>query len=445
MSTPKILAYIGIIFLMLVLSAFFSGSEISFNASNKLRLKKNAEENVSGAKRAFYISEHFTTALCAILIGNNLANIAASTCATALFIDLFYKLFQNNSLEGLASAVSTVVMTVIVLIFGEIVPKILCKQHADRMVLWLSVPVRVLTLLLYPVVGLVMGFVWVLRKIWGKDETEEITSDELSSIIDTVEEEGVIDEDQSELLQSSLEFRDTTVEEIMTPRIDLTTIDINDDRAAILETIESSTYSRIPVYDDTIDDIIGILHLNQFFKEAVDNPDLDLRTILREPLFLHKTMKLPAALKHLRDSKTHLAIVIDEFGGTLGVVTIEDVLEEIVGDIWDESDEIVPDCTEVEEGKYEVNGDMNIDDFFAEIEFTPKDFECEYSTVGGFAVQYLNADPHEGDMFDYERLHVLVAEMEDGVRVTKLIVTVDPPEEEEEDLFPKHKKDDEEE
>jgi len=294
-----------------------------------------------------------------------------------------------------------------------------------------------------------MGLIWVLRKIWGKDNDgtgPDVTEDELSSIIDTVEEEGVIDEDQSELLQSSLEFKDTTIEEIMTPRIDLITIDINDDRKDILETIETSNFSRIPVYDDTIDDIIGVLHLNHYFKVAVDNPDIDIREIIRKPLFLHKTMKLPAALKHLRDAKTHLAIVIDEFGGTMGVVTIEDILEEIVGDIWDESDEIVPDYVEIDENKYEVNGDMNIDDFFSEIEFEPKDFECEYSTVGGFAVQYLNADPHVGDMFDFERLHVLVSEMEDDVRVTKLIVTVDPPEDEDEDeLFSKKHKDEEDE
>ncbi len=450
MRPVQIILYIIVIFVMLLLSAFFSGSEISFNASNKTRLKKSADEKVRGARLAYYITEKFTTALCAILVGNNLANIAASTCATALFIDLFYRLFKTQGYSGIASTVSTIIMTVIVLIFGEIVPKILCKKHADKLVLVLALPVRILTIILYPVVVIIMGLMWILRKIWGKDSegTPAVTEDELSTIIDTVEEEGVINEDQSELLQSSLEFKDTTIEEIMTPRIDLITIDINDDKEAIIATIETSTYSRIPVYDDTIDDIIGVLHLNHYFKEVVDNPDIDIRKMLRAPLFLHKTMKLPMALRRLREKKTHLAIVIDEFGGTLGVVTIEDILEEIVGDIWDESDDIIPDIIERPDGRYEVNGDMNIDDFFAAIDFEPpEDFECQYSTVGGFAIENLNSDPKVGQYFDYDRLRVLVSDMEDKVRVTKLFVTVNPPkknEEEDEGIFARKRKDEDE-
>ncbi|MBP5269853.1 MAG: HlyC/CorC family transporter [Clostridia bacterium] len=437
MSTARIIIYIAVIFAMLVFSAFFSGSEIAFNTVNRMRLRKAAEEKNRAAKRALRISENFTWSLCAILIGNNLANIAASTCATSLFIWLFYSLTKSNGFDALASAVSTLIMTFIVLIFGEIIPKLLAKRYADRLAPALSIPVTVLTYLLFPAVALVTGAIWILRKIWGRDggAGQSITEDELSTIIDTVEEEGVIDEDQSERLQSSLEFNDTSIEEIMTPRIDLVTIDIEDDRENIVKIIESSTFSRIPVYSDSIDDIIGILHLNHYFKEAVDKPEVDIAGLLMKPMFLHKTMKLPAALRHMREKKNHMAIVIDEYGGTLGVVTIEDILEEIVGDIWDESDEIVPEMTEIGEGRYEVSGDMNIDDFFYEIDYvTPPDFECDYSTVGGFAIQNLDADPHIGDTFDFDRLHVLVADMEDGLRVTKLIVTVDPlPDEDEEE------------
>ncbi len=421
---------------MLVFSAFFSGTEISFNASNKMRLKQSAEQKVPFAKLAYRTSEHFTTALCAILIGNNLANIAASTCCTALFIDLFYRLFKSSGFDGIATTVSTVVMTVIVLIFGEIIPKVLCRQHADKTVLFVALPIRIITILLFPLVAVVLGFLYVLRLIWGRDNPEgtpDVTEDELSSIIDTVEEEGVIDEGQSELLQSSLEFHETTVEEVMTPRIDLVTIDIDDDPSDIRDTVENSTYSRIPVYRDSIDDIIGVLYLNQYYKATVDNPEADIESMLLKPLFLHKTMKLPNALHHLRERKTHMAIVIDEFGGTLGVVTVEDILEEIVGDIWDESDEIIPDIIQIAENRYEVNGDMNIDDFFYEIDYNPTDFECNYSTVGGWAIENLNSDPHVGDVFDYEYIHVLVSEMEDDVRVTKLIVTVEKPENEDGD------------
>lgn len=423
-----------IIVLMLILSAFFSGSEISFNASNKLRLKKSAENGSKTAAMAYKISENFTTALSAILIGNNLANIAASSVTTIIIIQLLNALGIGESANSIASAIATVVMTTIILIFGEIIPKILAKQHADRVVRWVAYPVRILTIILYPLVFIVMLLINLLRKIWGKDNSDDeptVTEEDLSSIIETVEEEGVIDENKSELLQSTLEFPDTTVEEIMTPRIDMISIDIDDTDEAIAEIIEESHFSRIPVYEDSIDNIIGILYLNHYYKNSVENSKKPLRDMLIPACFIHKTMRLPAAMNVLREKQTHIAIVIDEFGGTLGVVTMEDILEELVGDIWDESDEIVNMIVKTGENTYEVNGDMNIDDFFSEIESSNKDVECEYSTVGGWAVEQLNADPHVGDTFTYENLFVVVSEMDD-MRVTKLTVLVNPVEEKEE-------------
>ena len=431
MSAAKYITYGFIILLMLVLSAFFSGSEISFNAANKMRLRKAGEAGSKTAKLANKISEHFTIALSAILIGNNLANIAASTAATSIAIAL---LSGVSGGDAIASTLATVIMTVIVLIFGEIVPKLLCKQHADTVVLWVAIPVLILMIVLSPAVAVVMGILWILRLIWGKDKNEgvDVTEEELSSIIDTVEEEGVIDEGQSDLLQSTLEFHETTIEEVMTPRIDLTTIDIDDDRESIIDTIENSTYSRIPVYEDSIDNIIGILYLNQYYRAAVDDPNADIRGMLMKPCFLHKTMHLPDALRHLRDRRTHIAIVIDEFGGTMGVVTIEDILEELVGDIWDESDEIITDIVKTGENTYEVLGEANIYDFFNEIDYEPRDFESEYSTVGGWAVENLNSDPHVGDSFTCGRLYVIVTEM-DEMRVTKVTAVLNKPSEDNED------------
>lgn len=431
MSAAKYITYGFIILLMLVLSAFFSGSEISFNAANKMRLRKAGEAGSKTAKLANKISEHFTIALSAILIGNNLANIAASTAATSIAIAL---LSGVSGGDAIASTLATVIMTVIVLIFGEIVPKLLCKQHADTVVMWIAIPVLILTIVLSPAVAVVMGLLWVLRLIWGKDKNEgvDVTEEEFSSIIDTVEEEGVIDEGQSDLLQSTLEFHETTIEEVMTPRIDLTTIDIDDDRESIIDTIENSTYSRIPVYEDSIDNIIGILYLNQYYRAAVDDPNADIRGMLMKPCFMHKTMHLPDALRHLRDRRTHIAIVIDEFGGTMGVVTIEDILEELVGDIWDESDEIITDIVKTGENTYEVLGEANIYDFFNEIDYEPRDFESEYSTVGGWAVENLNSDPHVGDSFTCGRLYVIVTEM-DEMRVTKVTAVLNKPSEDNED------------
>lgn len=427
-----------IIFLMLVLSAFFSGSEISFNASNKIRLKKSAEAGDKLSTTAYKISENFTTALSAILIGNNLANIAASTAATIIFI----RLIDN---DGVASLVSTIFMTLLVLTFGEIVPKVIAKQHADVTVRWVAVPIKILTIILFPIVAIVMLFVNLLRKIWGRDSNENtptITEEELSSIIDTIEEEGVIDEEKSDLLQSTLEFHETTIQEVMTPRIDLVTIDIEEDFDTIYQIIEYSHYSRIPVYEGSHDNIIGILYLNHFYREAVNYIDynigtkpqaFDIRPLLMKPCFLHKTMKLPSAMKILRERKTHIAVVIDEFGGTMGVVSMEDILEEIVGDIWDESDDIVTEIIKTGEYTYEVNGDMNIDDFFEAIDYRPSDdFECEYSTVGGWAVEMLDSNPSEGESFNFDNLYIVVTKMDD-MRVTKITALVNPVPDDEDD------------
>ena len=415
-------AYV-VIFVMICLSAYFSASEIAFNSANKMRLRKASESGSITAKIAYKICDRFTTSLSAILIGNNLANIAVSTCTTLIVMNLF----KNN--VAFASAIATVLVTIVILIFGEIVPKILSKQHADTVARVIAIPTRVITIILSPFVFVVMALLFVLRKIWGKDHKVDeptVTEEELASIIDTIEEEGVINEGQGELLQSTLEFRDTTIEKIMTPRIDVTAININDEDEKIFELLSDMTqFSRLPVYEDSIDNIVGILSLTRYHKATLKNENPDIRSILLKPCKLHKTMKLPAALAKLRDAKMHLAIVIDEYGGTLGVVTMEDILEELVGDIWDDTDVIITECLATGENTYEVIGDMNIDDFFEEIDFVkPESFSCEYSTMGGWAIEMLEADPHVGDSFRYENVFVIVANMEEE-RVTKLTVLVE--------------------
>ena len=419
----------AVILVMICLSAYFSASEIAFNSANKMRLRRAAENGSKAAGLAYSITEKFTVALSAILIGNNLANIAVSTCSTLIVMDLF----ANN--VGLASTIATILVTVVILIFGEILPKVIAKQNADTVVKWVAFPTRVLTIILSPFVFITMGILAGLRKIWGSDRGEDVptvTEEELVSIIDTVEEEGVIDEDQGELLQSTLDFSDTTIEKIMTPRIDMTAIDIDDELDKIVAILsDSSQFSRLPVYEESIDNIIGILSLTRYYKAGLQTEMPDIRSMLLKPCKLHKTMKLPAALAKLREAKMHLAIVIDEFGGTLGIVTMEDILEELVGDIWDDTDVIVTECTATGENTYEVLAEMNIDDFFEEIDFAkPQDFTCEYSTMGGWAVEMLDADPHVGDSFRYENLFIIVASM-DEERVTKLTVLCEPKSEEE--------------
>ena len=419
----------AVIFSMILLSAYFSASEIAFNTANKMRLRKAAEGGSCTAKIAYHICDKFTTSLSAILIGNNLANIAVSTCTTLIVMNLF----KNN--VALASTISTILITVVILIFGEIVPKVLASQHADAVVRVIAIPTRVLTVILSPFVFIVMALLFVLRKIWGsdrKDDEPTLTEEELVSIIDTVEEEGVINEGQGDLLQSTLDFSDTTIEKIMTPRIDVTAIDVDDDPEEIMALLSDTTqFSRLPVYEGSIDNIVGILSLTRYYKATLDEANPDIRSMLLKPCKLHKTMKLPAALAKLREAKMHLAIVIDEYGGTLGIITMEDILEELVGDIWDETDVIGTECLGTGENTSEVLGDMNIDDFFEEIDFVkPESFSCEYSTMGGWAIQMLDADPHVGDSFRYENIFIIVAQMEEE-RVTKLTVLVEKVQDEE--------------
>lgn len=423
-----------VIFIMICLSAYFSASEIAFNTANKMRLRKAAENKSITAKTAYLITERFTVALSAILIGNNLANIAVSTCSTLIIMDLF----KND--VALASTIATILITIIILIFGEIIPKILSKQHADTVVYFIAIPTCILTIILSPIVFIVMALLFVLRKVWGKDRSIDeptVTEKELVSIIDTVEEEGVIDEGQGELLQSMLDFNDITVEEIMTPRINVVSLDINDTETNISALLtDSDQFSRLPVYEDSVDNIIGILSLTRYCKASLDTNNVDIRSLLLPSCKLHKTMKLPAALAKLREAKMHLAVVIDEFGGTLGVVSMEDILEEIVGDIWDDTDVIVNECIATGENTYEVIGDMNIDDFFEELDLDkPEDFSCKYSTMGGWAVEMLDAEPHLGDSFRYFNLFIVISEME-AECVTRLTVLLESEDQKkDDDLF----------
>lgn len=408
-----ILPYIGIV-ICLAFSAFFSGSEIAYASANKVRLKKAAEVGNKRAKTAYYISEHFDDALTTILIGNNLVNIAASSISTVIAISL-----MGES----GTIVATIVMTIIILTFGEIAPKIIAKQQCDKFVLLVSFPLRFLIYILKPVIVVVVGFVNLVSKLWKKDNNNEpsITEEELVSIIESVEEEGVIDSERSDLLQSALEFSDISVEEILTPRTDMMAININDSMDSIIETVLESPYSRIPVYDDSIDNIIGILHMGRFFRKLVDNKEIDIRSILIDACFVHKTMKLPDLFDELKDRRLQMAIVTDEYGGTMGCITMEDILEELVGDIWDEADEIVNDFKIIDENTYEVSGDLSLRDFFDYVDIDDRDFESDYSTVGGWAMEMIDDIPSIGDIFKYKNLTIKVIEL-DGMRVTKLAV-----------------------
>ncbi|MBR0157040.1 MAG: HlyC/CorC family transporter [Clostridia bacterium] len=437
--------YVIALIVLVCFSAFFSGSEIAYSSVNPMRLKRIHEETGSRkARRALYISDHFDRALSSILIGNNLVNLAASTISTQLFI----KLLADRGIvgENASAAISTAAITVIVLIFGETMPKLAAKGDPENFSMNVSRPLRGFMIVFKPIVTVVMKIVGGLSKHWKTEADDDaVTEDDLSEMIDTVEDEGVIDEDTSELLQSALDFPDIAVYEIITPRVDMVAIDADDSREEIMATIESSAYSRIPVYEDSIDNIIGILHLNTFLKAVAAGGEFNVRNYLLPVMYLHKTTILPQALRELREKKLHLAIVTDEYGGTMGLVTMEDILEQLVGDIWDESDEIEDEVTEIGEDLYEVDGDMRIYDFLEEFGIDGDDFDDDNATVGGFAIEQLGGYPAKGQSFDFENLTITIKALQ-NLRVTRLIVKVNPkPEPEDEDEIDWEGKDDEDE
>ncbi len=417
---------------LIILSAFFSGSEIAYSSVNEMRLRRIWQETGSRkARRALYISENYDRALSSILIGNNLVNLASSTISTQLFI----KLLAERGIvgENAAAAISTAAITIIVLIFGETMPKLAGKGDPEGFSMGVSRPLRGFMIIFKPIVFVVMKIVGALSKRWKTEADDDaVTEDDLSEMIDTVEDEGVIDEDTSELLQSALDFPDIAVYEIITPRVDMIAIDIDDSREEIMETIEKSAYSRIPVYEDTIDNIIGILHLNTFLKAIAAGEEFDIRKYLLPVMYLHKTTILPQALRELREKKLHLAIVTDEYGGTMGLVTMEDILEQLVGDIWDESDEIEDEVTKIGDDLYEVDGDMRIYDFLEEFEIDGEDFDDDNATVGGFAIEQLGGYPAKGQSFDFENLTITIKALQ-NLRVTRLVVKVNPKPEPEDD------------
>ena len=349
----SIVWYFVALVVLIALSAFFSASEMSYSSANRLRLENAAEDGDRRAKTAVGILDHFDRTLSAILIGNNLVNIAASSLGSVIVILLAGEQW---------TWVSTVVLTLLVIIFGETMPKIVAKQNANGIALRNAYIIRALSVILYPVIWLVVGLVHLITRPLhgdaGDGDPEEAASQELQSIIETAEDEDVLDEDRSELLRSALDFSDVSASEAMTARVDMVAIDIDDDWDEIVRIINDSSYSRLPVYSGSVDNIIGFLYLNRFYKAMMDGRPDDLRAQLIPPCFVYKTTRLPDVLAKLRREQKHLAVVTDEYGGTLGVITMEDVLEELVGDIWDEKDVVENEVVTRPDGGYELDGAM---------------------------------------------------------------------------------------
>lgn len=416
MTVSDVFVFVGI-FLCLCLSAFCSAAEMSYSSCSQMRLEGARDSGDKRGKIAVYIIEHFDNALSAILIGNNLANICSSSLASVAVILI------SGSDEY--AWVSTVLLTITVIIFGETIPKITAKQNANKLALKNSYPVRIMMIIFYPLVWLVVAIINLITR-GMKDEsadTPDEAVEELQSIIETAEDEDVLDEDQSELVQAAIDFSETSAMDVMTARVDVQAIDIEDDWDEILALVEDAPYTRLPVYEGGIDNVIGILYLNHFLKAMADDGHADIRKLLMPPCYVYKTMKLPAVLAQLRKAKQHLAVVTDEYGGMLGVVTMEDVLEQIVGDIWDESDTVAPEVVQHTDSEYELDGSMVLSDFLELVGIDEDEVEAESNTVGGWTLEMFGDYPSPGDSFTYRNLTVTVLSM-DGRRVGRVLVKV---------------------
>ncbi len=396
MSTNAV--YGVIIAVLILLSAFFSGVETAFSFANTIRLKSLADNGNKRAKNALWVCDNFDKALTAILIGNNVVNLGCSSLATILCIDLF---------KNYGAAIATGATTLLVLTFGEVIPKCIGKEKSDGIVLHTGLLLKVLTYILTPLVVLFTGLKTLVMKIGHiKKDSPSVTEDELKYIIETIEEEGILEEQESELVQSALEFDEKTAQEILTPRVDVTVIDIDDSKEEIHDLIIRERYSRIPVYEGDIDNIIGILHTRDYLEKVIDG-EADIRDLLIPAHFIYKNQKLSDILNDFRANKLHIAIVTDEYGGFLGIVTMEDLLEEIVGDIWDEDEDVEHTCSKLGDDKYLVSGDMDLSELFELFDIKPDD-DIESNSVGGFIVEQFGDIPIRGQHVTYEGVTLTV-------------------------------------
>jgi len=405
---------IVLLIILIILSAFFSATETAFSSVNRIRLKNYADENRRGSKKAYFITENFDKALSTILVGNNIVNIAAASISTTVVTTLF----PGNT----GVLISTIVMTVVILIFGEVLPKSFAKENAESFSLSVSgvlfFLMKVLTPITYLFVLLKKGASLIIKH---KDESPSVTEEEIKVMIDLSEEEGVIDNKEKELVHRSLDFNDILVGEILTPRIDMIAIEVSQPIEEILNVFLEERFSRVPVYEEHIDNIIGVLSEREFLSYLVQGKEIIIRELIRDPFFVVRSMKISTLLPELQKTKTHMAIVVDEFGGTSGLITLEDILEEIVGEIWDEHDEKIKNIIQIDENNYEFSAEIPLDEFVKIMNI--EEPESSYYTLGGWISESFERIPLVGEHFDYLNLTLTVNEVENR-RIRKVGVRI---------------------
>lgn len=411
---------IGIIVILIILvalSAWCSSTETAYSSVNKVRLKSKAEDGNQRAQKALDLLEDYDKLLSCILIGNNIVNLTSATLSTVLFTKL---------LPVYGPAVSTIVLTVIVLIFGEITPKTLAKDQAELFCMRAAVPLRVCMVVLTPLHLFFGLFQKLMVKLFHSHEEEGITEEELITMVEEAESEGGLEHHESELIRAAIEFNDMEVEEILTPRVDIVAAPDTATMEDLAVLFAESGYSRIPIYHSSIDNIIGLVHEKDFFSARYHN-HTDITSLISKVFYTTGSAQISDLLRLLQRRKSHMAVVVDDYGGTMGIVTMEDILEELVGEIWDEHDEIIEEFKPQEDGSYLISCSANLDDLFDRFSIRATDIDS--ASISGWVLDQLGRLPVEGDHFIYENLDVTVTQL-DHRRILEIRVAVIPESEE---------------
>ncbi len=392
---------ITVMVVLVVLSGIFSATETAFSTFNRVRMKNLADDSRRAAL-VMKMSEKYDKLISSVLIGNNIVNIGLASLATVFFMEIF----KENG-----ATLSTVITTVVVLIFGEITPKCLAKQSPDGFAMFIAPFIRAIMVVLTPLNLVFSLWLKLLSKIFKPKNDDGITGEELITIVDEAEQDGELNEQESELIRSAIEFDDVEAADILTPRVDLVAVE-KDTPVEEIEKIFSETgYSRLPVYDETVDSIIGILHEKDFHKLTKSGKN-NIKDIIREPYFVPEKMKISKLLSGLREAKIHIAVVLDEYGGTMGVVTLEDILEELVGEIWDEHDTVVELISENADGSITVSGSAKPEDVYEYFDIEPDNEEELAQTVNGWITELLEDFADEGATVEVDGMKITVTQVE---------------------------------
>ena len=417
MPDSSSLTMIVILIVLVILSAYFSATETAFTSLNRIRLKSKADAGNRRAALALKLVDQYDNLLSTILVGNNIVNLSASSLATVFFTEGLR--LQNGAV------ISTAVITIVVLVFGEVSPKSLAKEYPESFAMFSAPIMRILMFILTPVNILFSLLKKLLSKVFHKEGDSGITEEELVTMVDQAESEGGLDQHESKLIRSAIEFNDMEVDDILTPRVDIVAVEDTDSMDDIAQAFAESGYSRLPVYHEDIDDIIGVIH-EKDFHAARYRGQTDVKAITGPMLYTTGNTKISELLRILQREKAHMVIVVDEYGGTEGLVTLEDIVEELVGEIWDEHDEVIEEFKKQEDGSYLISCSADLTDLFDL--FSIKG-ECDANTISGWVMEQIGRIPEEGDHFVSDGLDVTVTKV-DHRRVLEIRVEVLPQPEE---------------